>query len=810
MKIIILGAGPAGLYAGLLIKKAHPAHDITILERNAADVTYGWGVVFSDRTLASFQRADYKTYEQIASQFVIWDAIDTCYRGETIRCGGHVIASIARKRLLHILQQRCAELGVNLQFDTEINDLAALPAHDLLIAADGLNSVARKAHAASFQPSIELGKARYIWLGAEKVLDAFTFIFRENEHGLFQVHAYPFGGAASTFIVECDEATWLKAGLDQADESASLAYCERLFADDLRGARLLSNNSKWISFPTLKMQRWRHGNIVLLGDAAHTAHFSIGSGTKLAMEDAIALASALEQHRSLDTALNEYQLERKPVVETFQRAAQESQRYFETLKRYLGLDPIPFTFQLLTRSGRITYDDLRLRDPRFGDLVDRWYVAAAGQRLPSPQAVKTAPKGVPPPNPRRRVPPTPGTPDVSLAALASALANGLAARDGGATSKGPPEREGGVPEEGLGGRRPLGATVLPKGDLFASAGGGAPSGMAAPAPLVAPPPLFTPLRLRETSIPNRVALLPRSACQAEDGVPTEALLAALLGAAQSGAGLVLTPLAAVAADGRVSPGDTGIYTEAQRDAWARIVAELHRQTPAKIALQLGHAGRRGATRPRSAGLDRPLRNGGWPLLAASPLPYTPQSQPPGAMNHDDMERVRDDFARAVRMAAEAGFDLLHLHCAQGYLLASFLSPLSNQREDAYGGPLENRLRFPLEVFDAVRAAWPEDKPLSVALSVTDCARGGFEVEDAVAVAGALEAHGCDMIEALAGQTVPNAEPAYGRGFLTRLSDQVRNEAGIPTMVGGYLTTTNEVNTIVAAGRADLCMMEPYL
>jgi anthraniloyl-CoA monooxygenase len=799
MKIVILGAGPAGLYAGLLIKKANPAHDIIILERNAADVTYGWGVVFSDRTLASFQRADYKTYEQIASQFVIWDAIDTRYRGETIRCGGHVIASIARKRLLNILQQRCIELGVNLRFHVEVNDLAALPAHDLLIAADGLNSLARKAHAASFQPSIEPGKAKYIWLGAEKVLDAFTFIFHENEHGLFQVHSYPFSGENSTFIVECDEATWLNAGLDQADEAASLAYCERLLADDLRGARLLSNNSKWISFPTLKTQRWRHGNIVLLGDAAHTAHFSIGSGTKLAMEDAIALASALEQYSSLDTALNEYQLERKPVVETFQRAAQESQRYFETLKRYLGLDAIPFTFQLLTRSGRISYDDLRLRDPHFGDLVDRWY-ATAGQRqppapqvvetggtmfpdehshtaeqdAPTPPAVETAPRGLRPPNPPARVPPTlarePVTPVVNVGT-----------------------RGRGVPEEGLGGRRPLGAVST------ASAGG---------VPLVAPPPLFTPLRLRALVIPNRVALLARSACQAEDGAPSETHLADLQRAAQSGAGLVLTPLVAVAADGRVSPGDVGIYTEAQRDAWARTVAEIHAQTPAKIALQLGHAGRRGATRPRAQGLDRPLRNDRWPLLSASPLPYTPQQQTPRAMTRDDMERVRDDFARAARLADEAGFDLLHLSIAQGYLLASFLSPLSNQRADEYGGSLEHRLRFPLEVCDAVRAAWPQEKPLAVALSVTDCASGGFEVEDAVAVAGALKAHGCDMIEALAGQTVPTAEPAYGRGFLTHLSAQVRNEAGIPTLVGGYLTTTNEVNTIIAAGRADLCLMEP--
>jgi anthraniloyl-CoA monooxygenase len=706
MKIVILGGGPAGLYFALLTKKANPRHDITIIERNPAGVTYGWGVVFSDRTLASFQRADYKTYEQITNHFVIWDAIDVLYRGETIRCGGHVIASIARKQLLYILQRRCDELGIALKFGCEINDLAELPEYDLLIAADGLNSIVRKTYTPIFKPGIELGKARYIWLGTHKVLDSFTFIFRENEHGLFQVHAYPFSGTTSTFIIECDEASWLKAGLDKAGEAESLAYCKQLLADDLDGAPLLSNNSKWISFPTLKTRTWHSQNIVLLGDAAHTAHFSIGSGTRLAMEDAIALATAIEQHPDLEIALNEYELERKPVVEVFQRAAQESQTYFETIKRYLDLEPVQFTFQLLTRSGRISYDDLRLRDTHFGDAVNRWFTQqASGHSL-----------------------------------------------------------------------------------------------------IAAPPPMFTPLKLRELALVNRLVLSPLSTCPAQDGIPHDAYAAQLTGSALYGAGLVLTEPTSVSVQGRVTPACAGMYDETHVAAWARIVESIHAASPAKIAIQLNHAGRRGSTRPRTEGLDRPLKQGNWPLLSASPLPYTPQSQLPQELDRAAMDQVRNDFVRATQLAQEANFDLLQLNFAHGYLLASFLSPLTNLRSDEYGRVLEQRLRFPLEVFDAVRVAWPADKPISVAISASDYVKGGFTIEDAVSVTQVLKARGCDIVEVRAGQTTIDGEPAYGRAFLTPLSDQVRNEAGIPTMIGGYLTTSNEVNTILAAGRADLCIM----
>lgn len=700
MKIVVLGGGPAGLYCSLLIKKANPTHEITLLERNPADVTYGWGVVFSDRTLASFQRADYKTYEQITSRFVIWDAIDVHYRDETIRCGGHVIASITRKELLHILQTRCQELGVELQFGYEVHNLADIGDYDLLIAADGINSVARKTWTESFVPSIEYGQARYIWLGAHKILDAFTFIFCENEHGLFQVHAYPFSGDTSTFIVECDSASWLRAGLDQADEEQSLAYCQQLLAPYLQGTPLLSNNSKWINFPTLKTRHWHHRNIVLLGDAVHTAHFSIGSGTKLAMEDAIALTGALERHSRLENALNEYELERKPVVEIFQKAAQESQVYFETLKRYLGLAPLPFAFQLLTRSGRVSYEDLHLRDARFGSAVDRWFAGSVHLEA-APQAQ----------------------------------------------------------------------------------------------PLFALPPLFTPFRLRELTLANRIVA---PSCAHEPPITV----------GNHDVGLILTEIVAVSPEGRVAPDDPCLHSPEHLAGWQSFVEQARARSTARLAIQLGHAGRRGSTRPRTNALDLPLRTGNWPLLSASPMPYTRYSQVPKAMGQVDMQRVLYDFVQAARMADEAGFDLLQLHLAHGYLLASFLSPLSNQRFDEFGGDLNRRMRYPLEVFDAVRAVWPERKPLSVALSASDGVKGGLTIDDAVLVARELKNHGCDLLTIQAGQTTPESELPYGHGYLTALSDRIRNESGLPTMLGGYLTSSNEINTILAAGRGDLCIVTP--
>ncbi|HXX77272.1 MAG TPA: FAD-dependent monooxygenase, partial [Ktedonobacteraceae bacterium] len=651
MKIVVLGGGPAGLYSALLIKKANPVHDITIIERNAPGVTYGWGVVFSDRTLASFQRADNKSYEQITNHFVIWDNIDILYRDQKLSCGGHVISSISRKSLLNILQNRCRELGVDLQFRREINNPSDLGDYDLLIAADGLNSIVRKKYESNFKPGIEYGKARYIWLGADKVLDAFTFIFRENEHGLFQVHSYPFNATTSTFIIECDEASWLNAGLDKADESQSLAYCQHLLADNLGEARLLSNNSRWISFPMLKTQHWHYKNIVLLGDAIHTAHFSIGSGTKLAMEDAIALSSALEQHADLETALNAYELERKPVVEIFQKAARESQTYFETLKRHMTLEPVPFTFNLLTRSGRITYDDLRLRDQRFGDLVDRWYANKAISQFSMDH---------------------PSTMQTKI--------------------------------------------------------------------IFSPPPVFTAFKLRNVHLPNRIVLSPSSNCAAHNGRLVEAFANQLKNVARSGTGLVEIGQVAVSALGRITPDCAGIYQADHVDVWKQVVALIHNYTSSMVAIQLNHAGRRGSTRSRANGLDIPLQEDNWPLFSASSIPYSPSNQIPKEMNQADMDNVRNDFVLATKRAYEAGFDLLQLNFSQGYLLASFISPLTNHRLDEFGGDLQYRMRFPLAIFDAVRETWPLEKPIAVTISADDCVKDGLNVNDAIEIAKMLKNH----------------------------------------------------------------------
>ncbi len=633
-----------------------------------------------------------------------------------------MFAGIARRRLLAILQDRCRALGVDLVYEHEVAE-ADLAGADLVVGADGIRSLVRSLAEDRFRPSVDVHPTRYIWLGTERVFDAFTFLFRETEFGLFQVHAYTFDARTSTFIVECPEDTWRAAGLDRMSEEEGIAFCEDLFAEELAGRPLLSNRAEWINFVTLRCQSWHHDQVVLVGDAAHTAHFTIGSGTKLALEDSVALAAAIERNGTdLERAFAEYELDRHPIVERFQEAARDSASYFENVRRYTGFEPEQFAFNLLTRSGRITHLELERRDPSFLAAVDGWFATRAVAEDAEPAAGADHDR--------------PGTPSSYLH----------------------------------------------------------------------PQPLFAPLGLRGLRLAGRVVLAPPPEDDAREGVLGDAGLGALVEAAAHGPALVLTDLVAVSPHGRVTPGSAGLYRDSHVERWRLAVDAVHRAGPA-LGLLLGHAGRRGATRRRGDGLDRPLP-GGWPLLAPSAIPYAPWASTPLAMDRADMDRVRDEFVAAATRAATAGFDLLELDAAHGHLLAAFLSPLANRREDEYGGSAEARLRYPVEVVEAVRGAWPAERPLAVRLAVSDAHPRGLQSDEAVAAARRLAEAGADLFHVTAGHAVPEARPDYRRGFLTGLSDVLRNEADVRTMVGGSLLTADDVDTVLAAGRGDLCVLDP--
>jgi anthraniloyl-CoA monooxygenase len=712
VNIVSIGGGPAGLYFAILMKKADPGHDIVILERNRPDDTFGFGVVFSDATLDAFREADPATHAAITQAFTHWHDIDIHYQGQVLTSTGHGFAGLARQTLLDILQRRATELGVVMRFSFEVDRPAAWEGADLVLAADGVNSWVRQRYARHFRPQIDWRRNRFVWLGTTFPFPAFTFVFKEDEHGLWRVHAYGYERGRSTFILEGTEDTWRRAGLDEASEDDTVAFARQLFARELDGHPVLKNRSLWRSFPVIANEAWHHDNLVLIGDAAHTAHFSIGSGTKLAMEDAIALSRTLQEHGTVARALQAYEAERRPQVEALQRAARRSLEWFEDTERYHGrMEPQQFAFSLLTRSLRVTHDNLKTRDAKFVATVDRWVAEKASQQ----------------------------------------------------------------------------------------------SGVAVPA-TPCPPPMFTPFRLRGLVLSNRVVVSPMCQYSAEDGTPGDWHLVHLGSRALGGAGLVMTEMTNVSREGRISPGCTGMYKPEHVTAWKRIVDFVHGASPARIGLQLGHAGRKGSTRLLWEGIDEPLADGNWPLISASPLPYFAHSQVPREMDRSDMVAVRDDFVRAARMGDEAGFDLLELHMAHGYLLASFVSPLTNRRRDEYGGSLVNRLRFPLEVFDAVRAVWPAARPMSVRLSATDWVQDGLPPAEAVDIARALRAHGCDIVDVSAGNTVPEQAPLHGRLFQTPFSDLIRHAAGVPTMTVGGVASYADVNSIIAAGRADLCVL----
>ncbi len=718
MKVHVIGGGPAGLYFAILMKKAWPQTLITVFERNKPDDTFGFGVVFSDQTLAGFESYDLETYRQIVGHFAYWDDIEIHFRGSTFRIGGNGFCGTSRTMLLKILGRRAHSLGIDVKYQSEADlQKTQIRGADLVVAADGINSRTRELFKDKFKPSIELRPNYFCWMGSDRPMDAFNFFFKETPHGIFIAHCYQYQPGRSTWVLETDPETFKRAGLDKMDEAASARFLEGVFADELAGHKLITNRSVWRNFPTIRCEKWTANNVVLIGDAKATAHFSIGSGTKLAMEDAIALYEAFRftGGRDVKTALARFETARRDEVEKTQHSADVSLVWFEHVKRFWHMDPTRFAFGLMTRSKAITYDNLALRAPEFVRLADK-----------------------------------------------------LVARDA--------EKQGFDVD-----------TAEPMA------------------------PMFQPFRLREMTLANRVVVSPMCQYSAADGVPGDWHMVHYGSRAIGGAGLMFTEMTDVSAHARISPGCTGLYDDAQEAAWTRIVDFVHANSSTKFCLQLGHAGRKGSTRLMWDGIDEPLPDGNWPIVAASPLPYYPHSQVPRAMTRADMDATIADYVQAVTRAVRAGFDMIELHAAHGYLLASFISPLTNKRADEYGGSLDNRLRFPLEVFRAMRKAWADGKPMSVRISATDWQDGGLTGDHAVLVARAFAEAGCDLIDVSTGQTTPDAEPMYGRMYQTPFSDQIRNDAGIATMCVGAITGPDQVNTIIAAGRADLvALARPHL
>jgi anthraniloyl-CoA monooxygenase len=729
VRIAVLGGGPGGLYFSLLAKQLDPRHEVHLWERNAAGDTFGFGVVLSDETVGGIEQADPGVFAAMQREFARWDDIDVHYHGTVTTSGGHGFAAISRHRLLAILQRRCAGLGVRVEFGTQAPDVAALAAcYDLVVAADGANSQTRSRLAATFGPELEARRCVYIWLGTDLVFDAFNFHILDTPAGIMQVHGYPFSPDASTFILEMNADVWRRAGFagpagaapagaapvpGQGGE-ASLPIIRELCAGVLGGHEIFGNQSRWQNFKTVRCRTWRHRNVVLLGDAAHTAHFSVGSGTKLAMEDALALAACLHEQPGVAAALAAYEAERMPVVASTQRAAQASLEWFENISQYTGQDPAQFAFNIITRSRRVTYDNLRLRDPQFVAGLDRWFAAS----------------------------------------------HGVPGRAG--------EKDG------------------------------------------VSPPMFQPGRIGQLELPNRIIVSPMDMYSAGDGVPGDFHLVHLGSKALGGAGLVMTEMVCVSATGRITPGCAGLYTAAQEAAWRRITGFVHAQTGAKIGIQLGHSGRKGSTRLMWEGMDEPLAEGNWEVCGPSPVPYSPASQVPRELTRAELDEITGQFVASAAAAARAGFDLLELHCAHGYLLSSFLSPLTNKRTDSYGGSIEGRLRYPLEVFDAIRAVWPAGRPMTVRISATDWCEGGIDAGEAVQIARAFAEHGTDGIDVSTGQVVSDERPAFGRSYQVPYADRIRNEIGrkfgLAVIAVGAISSYDDANSIILAGRADLCAL----
>ncbi|KQZ29707.1 salicylyl-CoA 5-hydroxylase [Mesorhizobium sp. Root552] len=721
MRIVCIGGGPAGLYFALLMKKQNPAHHVTVVERNRAFDTFGWGVVFSDQTMQSMRQWDPATAATIEDAFNHWDDIELVFKGRKIRTTGHGFVGIGRKKMLNILQERCIELGVEMVFEHEATGDEEFADADLVIAADGVNSRIRAKYIDIFKPDMVMRPNRYVWLGTDKRFDAFTFDFRKTEHGWFQAHIYRFDADTSTFIVETTEDVFNAHGLGEMSQDESIAFCEKLFAETLDGHKLMSNarhlrGSAWLNFGRLICERWSHFNgnshVVLMGDSAHTAHFAIGSGTKLAIDDAIELTRQFDilghDAGKIPAVLAAYEEVRRVDVARIQNAARNAMEWFEVVgKRYADtLEPEQFMYSMLTRSQRISHENLRLRDKTWLENYERWFAERAG--------IDPAPNGA------------------------------------------------------------------------------------------VPPPMFTPYTIRNLTLHNRIVVSPMAMYSAKDGLPDDFHLVHIGARAMGGAALIFPEMTCVSPDARITPGCLGLWNDEQADGFKRMVDFVHRETPAKIGIQLGHAGRKGATKVAWEGTDQPVERDGWPLISASAIPYLDHSDMPREMTREDMDRVIADFVSATQRSMEIGFDILELHAAHGYLLSSFLSPLTNLRTDDYGGSHENRARFPLEVFRAIRAAWPAEKPISVRISTTDWHEGGNTPDDAAIFAQMFKDAGADLIDCSSGQVVNDDHPVYGRLWQTPMSDKIRNEIDVATIAVGAISEADHANSIIAAGRADLC------
>ena len=713
MKITCVGGGPASLYFCILAKKNNPDWQITIYEQNPDKVTWGFGVVFSDETMENFKHADFETYRDITESFVHWDDIDVFHKGEKITSSGHGFAGMQRLKLLQILEARAKELGVVILHDVVVDSTEKYKDSDLIIAGDGVTSFIRDQNAAEFGSDVVFRPNKFVWLGSTMAFDAFTFYFNEYEGGLWRAHCYQYMPGNSTFIIETTEDTWRKAGLDNATEEDTVAYCAKVFEKELGDDKLITNNSVWRSFPRVKNAKYYHDNIVLLGDALHTAHFSIGSGTKLAMEDAVALYDAIhENSNDVKSALPAFQKKREPDVNALQRAAQVSMEWFEDVERYHDvMEPMQFSYQLLTRSLRINHENLRLRDDHLVATMDDWVADKAAKQTGVKRSNET------------------------------------------------------------------------------------------------PPPIFTPYKLRGMLLENRIAVSPMCMYSAEDGLIGDWHLVHLGSRAMGGAGLIMTESTAISADGRITPGCAGMYNDNHVAAWKRVVDFVHDNSYSKIGMQISHAGRKASTRLQwEGGEQAPLSSGAWDIISASPIPYSASNPSPKEMTEADMEDVLNDFVMAAGRADKAGFDMLELHCAHGYLLNTFISPKTNIRSDDYGGSLENRLRYPLKVFETIREKWPEQKPISVRISATDWIEEGITPQDAVEIARAFKNIGCDILDVSSGQVVSEEKPEYGRLFQLPFSDRIRLEAEIPTMTVGNIQSYADANSIIASGRGDICVI----